>query len=51
VDSAEPGSQDDASLFWTSISLELKLLIRPVMTTTPTNTIHLLTGPVNLPAI
>src|SRR5665809_145883 len=51
VDSAEAGSQDDASLFWTSMSLAENVDITPAMSSATTTTIHLVTRPVNLPAI
>src|SRR3954451_23941547 len=51
VDSAEPGSQEDASLFWTSTSLLFSGAMMPTRTKAPTRTIHLVTGPVSLPAI
>ncbi len=52
VDSAEQGSQEDASLFWTSVSFWAKWL--PTMKAriqNATRTIHLVTRPVSLPAI
>ncbi len=51
VDSALPGSQEDASLFWTSVSLAEN---PPMITTTTSQaarTNHLVTLPVSLPAI
>ncbi len=51
VDSADSGSQDDASLFWTSISLALNPLMMTMSTIAATRTIHLVTRPVSFPAI
>ena len=51
VDSALPGSHEEASLFWTSVSLPAKI---PRTTNAPiqnASTIHLVTGLVSLPAI
>src|SRR3954466_16063748 len=51
VDSALSGSQDEASLFWTSASLEANRVQapRPMMITAGA-TNHLVTGPVTFPA-
>src|SRR5688500_12225093 len=51
VDSAESGSQLEASLFWTSTSVAENVDITPAISSVVTTTIHLVTGPVNLPAI
>ncbi len=51
VDSAEAGSHDEASLFWTSTSLAFRLLIPPAITSAATTTIHFVTRPVSRPAI
>jgi len=51
VDSADSGSQDEASLFWTEVSLEEKNPMRTVRPSTAARTIHLVTLPVNEPAI
>src|SRR4051795_9006747 len=51
VDSADPGSQDDASLFWTPVSLALSGAISATMTKVAARTTHLVTGLVSLPAI
>ena len=51
VDSADSGSQVDASLFWTSASLDDRLPAPMTMTIQAARTIHLVTGPVSLPAI
>ncbi len=51
VDSADPGSQDEASLFWTSASLAEKPAMITVMPSTAASTIHLVTRPVSEPAI
>ena len=51
VDSAEAGSQDEASLFWTEVSLVEKKPMMTVITRTATRTIHLVTRPVSEPAI
>ena len=51
VDSALSGSQVDASLFWTSASLAERLPAPTKITIHATSTIHLVTGPVSLPAI
>ena len=46
-----PGSQDDASLFWTSVSLDAKAPATPTARSQRTSTTHLVTRPVSLPAI
>src|SRR5687767_7592192 len=51
VASALPGSQEEASLFLTSASLEPRMLKPMVRKTVTAKTIHLVTGPVSLPAI
>ena len=51
VDSALPGSHEEASLFWTSVSLPAKLPRTPTAMIQKASTIHLVTGPVSLPAI
>ncbi len=51
VDSALAGSQEDASLFWTSVSFWAKTPETPTTRIQKTSTIHLVTGPVSLPAI
>ncbi len=51
VDSALDGSQDEASLFWTSASLEPKEPRPATAINQKPSTIHLVTGPVSLPAI
>src|SRR4051812_1522763 len=51
VDSAEDGTHDDCSLFFTSASLLPRPLITTAMRMTATNTIHLVTGEVSLPTI
>src|SRR3954451_11565197 len=51
VDSALPGSQDDASLSWTSVSFWANPPEMPRITTQATRTIHLVTREVSLPAI
>ena len=51
VDSALPGSQDEASLFWTSVSLPAKLPSPTTATSQKPSTNHLVTRPVSLPAI
>ncbi len=51
VDSALAGSQDAASLFWTSLSFWAKPLDTPMITIQATSTIHLVTRPVSFPAI
>ena len=50
VDSALAGSHDDASLFWTSVRLLANPEETPSTTTQKASTIHLVTGPVSLPA-
>ena len=47
MDSALAGSQDEASLFWTSVSLAANPEATTKMTTQATRTIHLVTGPVS----
>ena len=51
VDSALAGSQDEASLFWTSVSLAANPLATTKTTIQAAKTIHLVTLPVSLPAI
>ena len=51
VDSADPGSHEDASLFWTSMSLALSPPRPKASPSQTTRTIHLVTRPVSLPAI
>jgi hypothetical protein len=51
VDSASPGSHDDASLSWTSASFALSGAMASAKKITIAATIHLVTGPVSLPAI
>ena len=51
VDSALAGSQDAASLFWTSASFEENAPRPTKATSQAASTIHLVTGPVSLPAI
>ena len=51
VDSADPGSHEDASLFWTSASLAEKPAMMTVMPRTTARTTHLLVRPVSDPAI
>ena len=51
VDSADPGSHDAASLFWTSMSLALSGMAMPRSTIQATRTIHFVMRPVSLPAI
>src|SRR5438094_6730510 len=51
VDSALPGSQEDASLFWTSVSLPANPPSTPTATSQNSRTNHLVTLPVSLPAI
>jgi hypothetical protein len=51
VDSADSGSHDDASLFWTSMSLALSGMAMAKSAIHPRRTIHLVTRPVSLPAI
>ena len=51
MDSALAGSQDEASLFWTSVSLAAKLPATTKTTSQTASTIHLVTRPVSLPAI
>src|SRR3954462_15282030 len=51
VDSALSGSQEEASLFWTSASLEANRVQAPrPMMITAAATNHLMTGPVSFPA-
>src|SRR3954451_23457753 len=51
VDSALSGSQEEASLFWTSASLEANRVQAPrPMMITAAATNHLVTGPVSFPA-
>src|SRR3954453_8910426 len=51
VDSALPGSHDDASLSCTSVSFWANPPERPKTTSQATSTIHVVTGEVSLPAI
>ena len=51
VDSADSGSQEEASLFWTSSSLLENMAMIAVMDSTAMRTIHLVTRPVRAPAI
>ena len=51
VDSALAGSQDEASLFWTSVSLAANPEATTKMTIQAARTIHLVTRPVSRPAI
>ncbi len=51
MDSALPGSQDDAWLSWTSVSLPAKLPSTATATIQKASTSHLVTLPVSLPAI
>src|SRR3954453_4002692 len=51
VDSALDGSQDAASLFWTSVSLDANPLATTRIRIETGRTIHLVTRPVSLPAI
>ena len=51
VDSALAGSQEDASLFWTSVSLAANPPATTRITSQTARTIHLVTRPVSLPAI
>ena len=51
VDSADSGSHEEASLFWTSTSLVEKAPITAKRTSAPTSTTHLVTRPVRAPAI
>ena len=51
VDSADSGSQDEASLFWTSISFELSAPTVASRTNQTPRTIHLVMRPVSLPAM
>src|SRR3954449_7785933 len=51
VDSALAGSQDEASLSWTSVSFWANMPLTPQMTIQATRTIHFVTGEVSFPAI
>src|SRR3954451_2807038 len=51
VDSALPGSQDEASLSWTSVSFCAKPEATPNTTIQAARTIHLVMGEVSFPAI
>src|SRR4051794_28147889 len=51
VDSALAGSQEEASLSWTSVSFWANMPLTPQMTIQATSTIHFVTGEVSLPAI
>ena len=51
VDSALPGSHEDASLFWTSVSFPAKVPRPTKATSQKPRTSHLVTLPVSLPAI
>ena len=51
MDSALAGSHDEASLFWTSVSLDAKPEATTKMTIQAARTIHLVTRPVSWPAI
>src|SRR3954452_12325229 len=51
VDSALAGSHEEASLSWTSVSLEANMPATPKTTIQATSTIHLVTGEVSFPAI
>ncbi len=51
MDSALAGSHEEASLFWTSVSLAANPEATTKMATQAARTIHLVTLPVSLPAI
>src|SRR4029078_650218 len=51
VDSALAGSQEDASLSWTSVSFDANMPPTPKTTTQATSTIHWVMGEVSFPAI
>src|SRR3954447_4173871 len=50
VDSAVAGSQDEASLFWTSVSFEAKAPATPTVRIQKASTTHFVTRPVSFPA-
>src|SRR4051812_10726275 len=50
VDSAVSGSQDEASLFWTSVSFAAKPDATATISSQATRTSHFVRGPVSFPA-